>query len=188
MDEKLTGKGTEEEGRSAALRDYRILDTDTEAQFDLIVRQAARSFDTPIALVSLIDENRQWFKAKVGLEMRETPRSMSFCTHAIRNEAVMVVEDARLDDRFADNPLVTGDPNIRFYAGAPLKTSCGRRIGTLCVIDRLARPDLTPAQKDELEQLAERTMTLFEQRRRRKPETGATAMDAPPRARARISA
>jgi GAF domain-containing protein len=100
----------------------------------------------------------------------------------------MVVEDARLDDRFADNPLVTGDPNIRFYAGAPLKTSCGRRIGTLCVIDRLARPDLTPAQKDELEQLAERTMTLFEQRRRRKPETGATAMDAPPRARARISA
>lgn len=158
---------SDEQGRVAALKSYQVLDTPAEAEFDAIVQEAAEAFDTPIALVSLIDENRQWFKAKVGLDATHTPRSISFCTHAIEGDDVFVIQNAEQDERFAANSLVTGDPNIRFYAGAPLKTPTGRRVGTLCVIDSKTRPDLSAAQKVKLEALAARTIELFEARKAR---------------------
>jgi GAF domain-containing protein len=126
---------TNEAQRLDALRQLLVLDTPPEERFDRITRFAASEFDMPVALVSLIDANRQWFKARVGLEASETTRDISFCGHAIESSAVMVVEDAREDPRFADNPLVTGDPFIRFYAGAPLVLPGGLSVGTLCVID-----------------------------------------------------
>lgn len=149
----------------AALAGYGILDSPNEPEFDEIVREAAATLGMPIALISLLDENRQWFKAKVGLQPSETPRSISFCTHAVRGSDVFVVPDTTRDDRFASNPLVTGDPNIRAYAGAPLKTPSGARIGTLCVIDTKARRTLDPAETSKLEQLAERVMEAMERRR-----------------------
>jgi len=158
---------SEESSRQESLNGYGVLDTPNEAEFDAIVRQAARLLGTPIALISLIDENRQWFKAKVGLEPSETPRSISFCTHAIRGNDVFVVPDAREDVRFSSNPLVTGDPNIRFYAGAPLKTPSGKRIGTLCVIDDKAHARFTPEQREMLAALAEKTMDAMTRRRDR---------------------
>lgn len=153
-----------EEERVAALRGYGILDTPNEPAFDAIVSEAAKLFEAPIALISLIDTDRQWFKAKVGLEGLETPRTISFCTHAIRGPEVFVVEDAELDTRFSENPMVTGDPNVRFYAGAPLKTPTGKRIGTLCVLDNKSRGAWSDQEKAMLEALAERTMTAFEAR------------------------
>lgn len=161
-------RDNDEKTRLAALRSYDVLDTPDEAEFDRIVQQAAQSLGTPIALVSLIDEHRQWFKAKIGLAASETPRSISFCTHAIQGSEVFVVENAERDARFADSSLVTGDPNIRFYAGAPLKTDTGKRIGTLCVIDSKPRKMLTDREKAKLEALADRTMKAFERRKLRK--------------------
>ncbi|WP_322966056.1 GAF domain-containing protein [Sphingomonas fuzhouensis] len=153
----------DEEGRLTALKGYGVLDTPNEVQFDAIVRDAARTLRTPIALISLIDENRQWFKARVGLAPAETPRSISFCTHAIHGNETMIVNDAMQDDRFATNPLVTGDVGIRFYAGAPLRTEDGKRIGTLCVIDTKAHPDgLRERDRAALESLARRTMQALE--------------------------
>lgn len=163
-----------EEERIAALRSYGMLDTPAELEFDHIVQEAAREFDAPIALVSLVDDDRQWFKARVGLDVSHTPRSMSFCTHAIQGPDVLVIKNAQHDERFADNSLVTGDPNIRFYAGAPLKTPEGRRIGTLCVIDRTPREGLTHEQKAKLEALAERTMEAFARRQKRRALIGDT--------------
>lgn len=158
--------GREEDERVSVLKGYGILDTPNELQFDAIVRDAAKALGSPIALISLIDENRQWFKAKVGLEVDETPRSISFCTHAIRGPEVMVVNDTTQDERFAENPLVTGDPSIRFYAGAPLKTESGKRIGTLCVIDSKARSGgISDKDRETLENLARRTMAAFELRK-----------------------
>ena len=159
--------GLELRRRISTLKGYGVLDTPNEAGFDEIVREAARSLRTPIALISLIDENRQWFKARVGLEVSQTPRVISFCTHAIRGSKVFVVEDATKDDRVSDNPLVTADPRIRFYAGAPLLTASGMRIGTLCVIDRTARPTLTDRQRNDLQSLASRTMAEMEARKKR---------------------
>ncbi|MBY0438186.1 MAG: GAF domain-containing protein [Burkholderiales bacterium] len=121
--------------RLNALRSLLILDTPPEERFDRITRFAASEFDTPVALVSLIDERRQWFKARVGLDACETSRDISFCGHAIEGSNVLVIGDARDDPRFADNPLVTGDPFIRFYAGAPLILPGGLSVGTLCLID-----------------------------------------------------
>lgn len=151
----------DEAERLAALRRYEILDTPPEPAFDRIVRLASYVLGTPISLVSLIDESRQWFKARQGLEAEQTPRSMAFCAHAILDDDVLVVPDARADRRFADNPLVVGEPNIRFYAGAPLRTPEGHRLGTLCVIDRKPRTlddekrallaDLSALVVDELE-------------------------------------
>lgn len=151
----------DEAERLAALRRYEILDTPPEPAFDRIVRLASYVLGTPISLVSLIDESRQWFKARQGLEAEQTPRSMAFCAHAILDDEVLVVPDARADRRFADNPLVVGEPNIRFYAGAPLRTPQGHRLGTLCVIDRKPRTlddekrallaDLSALVVDELE-------------------------------------
>ncbi len=158
---------SDEPARLAELKGYGVLDTPNEAEFDTIVREAAAALGVPIALISLIDENRQWFKARVGLEPQETPRSISFCTHAIRGPDVFVVNDAKADPRFSENPLVTGDPNIRFYAGAPLRTASGKRIGTLCVIDRTARAQLTERDTARLTLLAEKTMQALERRRQR---------------------
>jgi len=158
----------EELERLKELNGYGVLDSPNEADFDAIVRQAAGLLDTPIALISFIDEDRQWNKAKIGLESNQVPRTISFCTHAIRSNDVFVVQDAQQDPRFAGNPMVTGDPNIRFYAGAPLRTGSGRRIGTLCVIDRTARPSLTSEQNETLTALAAKTMDALEQRRARR--------------------
>ncbi len=129
----------DENERLEDLRSLRVLDTAPEERFDRLTRVASKVFDVPIALVSLVDENRQWFKSIIGLDVLETPRDVSFCGHAILGDDLFVVENAREDLRFADNPLVTGPPRIRFYAGVPLRYMSGSKIGTLCVIDRVPR-------------------------------------------------
>ncbi|MEM9379185.1 MAG: ATP-binding protein [Planctomycetota bacterium] len=136
----------DEERRLEVLRDLEILDTDPEEDFDSVVRLVARLLDVPIALVSLVDTNRQWFKACYGLDTRETDRSSAFCAHAILGGAdPLIVENAPEDPRFADNPLVTGPPHLRFYLGVPLVTSEGAAIGTLCALDTEPR---TPSDED----------------------------------------
>ncbi len=139
--------------RLAALHASGILDTPAEERFDRITRIAAQLFDVPIALVSLVDENRQWFKSRVGLDAKETPRDQAFCAHAIHDDQVLLVQDTLQDDRFAENPLVVGEPHVRFYAGCPIALSDGSRIGTLCLIDHRAR-DLDDRQKGLLRDLA----------------------------------
>lgn len=153
-----------EADRLVALADYQILDTAAEPGFDDAVLVAAQLCDVPIALVSLVDDCRQWFKAAVGLAVPETPRDISFCGHAIREPELFVVEDATLDPRFANNPLVTGEPFIRFYAGAPLVTSDGLAIGTVCVLDHRPRT-LTDDQRTALAALARQVMAQLELRR-----------------------
>ncbi|MCR6665889.1 MAG: GAF domain-containing protein [Methyloversatilis sp.] len=128
-----------ESERLGALRALLLLDTPPEKRFDRIVQFAAREFDVPIALISLVDENRQWFKSRVGLDACETSREVSFCGHALSMDVPLVIEDALLDERFADNPLVTGPPHIRFYAGAQLRLASGLVVGTLCLIDQAPR-------------------------------------------------
>lgn len=142
----------DERERLRALRHYQILDTLPERAFDDLVRLAAFVCGKPISLVTLVDDERQWFKARLGLELTETPRSAAFCAHAILQDEVFTVEDAHNDPRFADNPLVVDDPGIRFYAGAPLRTPAGHKLGTLCVIDR------QPALLDERQRAALRTI------------------------------
>ncbi len=129
----------DEEKRIRALRELEILDTEPEERFDRYTRIAAALFDTPIALVSLVDSDRQWFKSRFGLEATEIPRDMSFCAHAVVGAEVLQVPDALGDSRFADNPLVSEEPRVRFYAGAPLTLSDGSRAGTLCVVDHHPR-------------------------------------------------
>lgn len=128
----------EEQARLNTLCDLNILDTASEERFDRLTRMAKRVFDVPIALVSIVDENRQWFKSCVGLGASETPRDISFCGHAILGEELFVIPNALEDERFADNPLVVDEPHIRFYAGCPLLVN-GYRLGTLCIIDREPR-------------------------------------------------
>lgn len=140
--------------RLATLRQYRVLDTPPEPEFDRIVDLARSIFDVPIALVTLLDDSRQWFKACYGVNVRETEREIAFCDYTIRDEAVMVVHDARQDVRFRDNPLVTGEPYIRFYAGAPLTVSNGTNLGSLCVIDTEPRASFGELQKQQLTHLA----------------------------------
>lgn len=125
--------------RLATLRSLNILDTPRDDRFDRFTRLAARIFDIPIALISLVDENRQWFKSVEGFEGTETPREFSFCAHAILGDGVFEVRNSRRDSRFRDNPLVLGQPHIRYYAGAPLLTPEGNKIGALCIIDRVPR-------------------------------------------------
>ena len=143
-----------EADRLRAVKRYDILDSEDEGIFDEITAVAADFFDAPVSLISLLDEDRQWFKSHHGTEMSETPREMAICGHAILNKDVLVVADATKDARTADNPLVTGDPSIRFYAGAPLVTTDGYRLGTLCVIDDKARTKATPHQIEALKRLA----------------------------------
>jgi diguanylate cyclase (GGDEF)-like protein len=128
-----------ERQRLATLHSLKILDTPPEERFDRVTRLARQLFDVPIALVSLIDADRQWFKSRQGLDACETPRSISFCGHTILQDQPMIVEDACEDERFRDNPLVTGDPRIRFYAGYPLTAPDGSRLGSLCLIDTKSR-------------------------------------------------
>ncbi len=130
---------SDESRRLKTLRDLRLLDTPPEERFDRVTRLAKQVFATPIALVSLVDADRQWFKSRQGLDAEETPRDISFCGHAILDDKIMVVNDAVSDQRFCDNPLVCGDPNIRFYAGYPLAGPDGSRVGTLCIIDEKPR-------------------------------------------------
>ncbi|MBX2869576.1 MAG: GAF domain-containing sensor histidine kinase [Acidiferrobacterales bacterium] len=153
--------------RLAKLRSLDILDTLEEEAYDDLTLLAAQICDTPIALVSLIDESRQWFKSHHGLDAQETPREYAFCGHAILQEDVFVVEDTEKDDRFKNNPLVTGSPNIRFYAGAPLVLENDIRIGTLCVIDRRSR-EITEKQKSSLAALSRQVVAQLNLRLRLK--------------------
>lgn len=143
----------DETSRLATLRGLNILDTPPEERFDRLTRLAQKLLNVPIALVSLVDSNRQWFKSCQGLDATETPRSISFCGHAILENQLFIIPDALLDPRFADNPLVVEPPNIRFYAGQPLKALNGSRLGTLCVIDRMPH-HLSQAECDSLRDLA----------------------------------
>jgi len=154
-----------ERSRLTALCSYQVLDTDPVAPLDNLTALAAQICDAPISLVSLVDERRQWFLSRFGLEPRETPREHAFCAHAISNPDLFEVHDAAADARFATNPLVTGAPNIRFYAGMPLRNEDGFALGTLCVIDRRPRT-LTSAQRGALRALRDFVMAHLELRRK----------------------
>ncbi len=143
----------DEEARQASLKSLNILETAMEERFERVTRLASRLLDVPISALTLLDGRRQWFKSIHGLNVSETSRDVSFCGHAVLGEDTFQVEDATKDERFFDNPLVTGDPSIRFYAGHPVKAPDGRTIGTLCVIDRKPRT-LTPHQIEDLKDLA----------------------------------
>ncbi len=162
-----------------ALDELAVLDSGPDAEFDALARAASLLCDVPIALISLIDAQRQWFKSAVGLDgIRETPRELAFCAHAVLGADVFEVPDAALDPRFADNPLVTGQPDIRFYAGAPLRLSGGEQVGTLCLIDRVPRA-LTETQRAALQALAVVAAQALESRRARQlAEEGAVALMA----------
>lgn len=153
---------SDEPERLAALYELEVLDTGPDRELDAIAQLAADRFDAPIALVSLVDSDRQWFKARVGLDVCETDRASSFCSHTILEDDVFVVLDTAADPRFAGNPLVVGDPRIRFYAAAPLVTGKGKRIGTLCVIDRRRRTDFDARDRRALQLMAEQTMHRLE--------------------------
>lgn len=155
---------TDEAARLAALRSYRILDTDSEQSFDDLTLLASQICGTPIAAISLIDDHRQWFKSRVGLEMAESPRDTAFCVHAIADGSMLVVPDALQDVRFRDNPLVTGEPHVRFYAGAPLVTPEGHALGTLCVVDRVPRT-LSVDERQALDALRRQVEAQLELRR-----------------------
>lgn len=150
--------------RLRVLQLYRILDTAAEKTFDDLTRLAAGICEAPISLLSLVDSSRQWFKSSVGLDVRQTPRDLAFCAHAILKDDDFVVPDARQDARFATNPLVTSAPSIRFYAGVPLTVLPGVRLGTLCVIDRKPRT-LTASQVQSLRTLRDVVVTHLELRR-----------------------
>ncbi|RYG44793.1 GAF domain-containing protein, partial [bacterium] len=155
----------DEAARLSALKAYGILDTPQETDFDDIVALAAQICDMPVALVTLLDEDRQWFKAKVGTDLPGTSRDVSFCAHGIlQPEEVVQVPDATLDERFRDNPLVTGELGVRFYAGVAFKTPEGLPLGTLCVLDTKPR-ELTDLQKNTLRTLARQVMAQLELRR-----------------------
>ena len=126
---------TNENNRLRDLYSYDILDTPAETDFDELVELASQICKCPISLITLIDKDTQWLKSKKGIEKTQTPRDVAFCSHAILQDDVMVVENALEDERFHDNPLVTEDPNIRFYAGAPIVSPAGHKLGTVCIID-----------------------------------------------------
>ena len=155
---------TNEAARLGALQKYAILDSEPEHAFDDLTFLASYVCKTPIALISLIDENRQWFKAKVGISATETSRDIAFCSTAIQQPDVFVVPDAMKDERFCKNPLVVSEPNIRFYAGAPLVNEDGYALGTLCVIDRSPR-ELASDQEAALKALSRLVLMQMEFRR-----------------------
>ncbi len=151
-----------EQQRLNTLASLKVLDTPPEERFDRITRLARRLFDVPIALVSLVDENRQWFKSCYGLDAQESGRDVSFCGHAILGDEPFIVEDASRDSRFSDNPLVLGEPNIRFYTGVPLVHEDGMKLGTLCIIDSRPRQLDPDALRDlvDLAKMAEMELSL----------------------------
>ena len=153
---------------------YDVLDTVPEALFDDLTELAAGICEAPIALISLVDEKRQWFKSRFGTTLTETSRDVSFCSHAIKQPDLFIIPDASKDPRFASNPLVTSDPKIRFYAGAPLTSPDGYALGTLCIIDKVPR-ELRDQQKQALRILARHVVSQLELRRRSKE-----ASSAPP--------
>ena len=154
-----------EEARLQVLRKYHILDSEPEIAFDDLALLASHICETPMAAISLVDEDRQWFKARIGFTTAETPRSISFCTHAIQQRDIFVVPDATKDDRLRNNPQVAGDPHIRFYAGAPLLAREGHALGTLCVVDRKPRK-LSETQLEALAALCRQVEAQLELRRR----------------------
>ncbi|WP_304176124.1 PAS domain S-box protein [Phenylobacterium aquaticum] len=164
--------------RLQALRELDLLDTEAEPLFDRLTELAALTFDTPISLITLVDSDRQWFKSRHGIDIAETPREIAFCHHAIQSDEVMVVPNATEDARFRENPLVTHQPNIRFYAGAPLRTPAGFGIGTLCVIDDRPRPDFSAEDAAKLRSFAESvTQALLLRKRARESERLAQLAD-----------
>jgi PAS domain S-box-containing protein len=167
--------------RLEALRRYAVMDTAPETALDELTTLAAQLCGTPMALISLVDERRQWFKSRVGLSAPETPRDMAFCAHAIRGTELLTVPDAQRDTRFADNPLVTSDPHIRFYAGAPLVSPDGHSLGTLCVLDHEPRR-LSPDQEAALRILSRHVMAQLERRRQADEQQRQTASGAAPAA------
>jgi diguanylate cyclase (GGDEF)-like protein len=165
MSQALKSCDLEEAMRLDALERQQITDTPEDENFERVVRLACAAMQAPIGTISLIDSERQWFKASQGMNVRQTPREHAFCAHAIRNDDVMVVEDATKDPRFASNPLVTCEDGIRFYAGAPLKTREGFNLGTLCVIDNIPRT-ISQRDKDLLADMAGIVVNEMELRRR----------------------
>jgi GAF domain-containing protein len=155
---------TNEAERLTTLKEYHILDTGAEQSYDDITTLAAHICEVPIALISIVDEARQWFKSRVGMEQQQTSREIAFCAYAILQQEPFIVKDAKKDQRFADNPLVTGEPHIRFYAGFPLINVEGLALGTLCVIDRQPR-QLSAEQLKTMQALARQVMALLELRR-----------------------
>ena len=153
-----------EAARLETLRQYQVLDTESEEAFDDLTRLAAYICQTPAALISLVDANRQWFKARVGIQARQTPRNISFCGHAILHRDCFIIEDALFDERFADNPLVVNEQFVRFYAGMPLWSPEGFAIGTLCVMDRKPHT-LDDKQIGALGMLANQVMSQLDLRR-----------------------
>lgn len=167
----MAEKNEREKLRQSALDRLQIVDSAEERAYDDITRLAADVCGTPIALISLSDHDRQWFKSRIGLQMQQAPRENSFCSHALATpQDVMVIEDTEKDARFSGHPLVTGDPKIRFYAGAPLLTGDGHFMGAICVIDTVPR-QLDAAQLQTLQFMAQQVMVMLESR---------TAVDKPP--------
>ena len=163
--QNLVSNSEEEKQRLKALAEYRILGTQPEACYDDITKIASSICNVPISLMTLVDKDRQWFKAKVGLAISETRRDWSFCTHAIKENSPLIIKDALQDERFINNPLVKGDPEIRFYAGFPLRNSDGNKLGTLCVIDR--KPgSLTTKQFNIMEILSRQIVSFLELRKK----------------------
>ncbi len=160
-DNTLIDEFNQEKKRIKALYKLNILDTPYEEQYDTITRIASYVCGTPISFISLLDKERQWFKSRLGIDVAETSREVSFCNHTILGDELMEVRDTQLDARFKENPLVTGEPNIRFYAGSPLVTSAGEKIGTICVVDVNPR-QLSKEQKECLDGLAKQVMILIE--------------------------
>lgn len=159
----IPAKPANEQQRLATLRGYEILDTEPEAAFDDLTLLASYVCQTPVALISLIDADRQWFKSKIGVSVTETSRDIAFCASAILQPDVFMVPDTSKDERFAENPLVVSEPKVRFYAGATLMTQ-GQALGTLCVVDRVPR-ELTPEQVEALRALSRQAMAQLELRR-----------------------